>query len=51
LEAEDPQARLPLHHAAAGAKSVEALRYLIQHTTWLNAQDAAEDTALHLAAR
>jgi hypothetical protein len=51
LEAEDPQARLPLHHAAAAGKGVEALRYLIQHSTWLSAPDAADDTPLHLAAR
>jgi len=51
LEAEDPQARLPLHHAAASAKGVEALRYLTQHTTWLSAPDANDDTPLHLAAR
>lgn len=54
LEAEDPQARLPLHHAAASVKgqgAVEALRYLIQHTTWISAPDAHDDTPLHLAAR
>lgn len=51
LEAEDPSARLPLHHAAASGKGVEALRYLIQHATWLNAPDGADDTPLHLAAR
>lgn len=51
LDAEDPNARLPLHHAAASGKGVEALRYLIQHATWLNAQDGADDTPLHLAAR
>lgn len=45
---------MPLHHAAAAAAAgagVEALRYLIQHTTWLSAPDAADDTPLHLAAR
>lgn len=51
LEAEDPSARLPLHHAAAAGKGVEALRYLIQLATWLNAPDGADDTPLHLAAR
>lgn len=50
LEAEDPQARLPLHYAAIG-RSVEVLRFLIKNCTWLNAADAADDTALHLVAR
>eukprot|EP00879_Flechtneria_rotunda_P015925 GHRR01016654.1.p1 GENE.GHRR01016654.1~~GHRR01016654.1.p1 ORF type:complete len:602 (+),score=264.49 GHRR01016654.1:428-2233(+) len=41
---------MPLHYAATG-KSVEVLRFLIQHSTWLDMADAADDTALHLASR
>lgn len=51
LEAEDAQARLPLHHAAANEASIEALRYLVKHSTWLDAPDASDNTPLHLAAR
>eukprot|EP00878_Enallax_costatus_P019627 GHUV01020710.1.p1 GENE.GHUV01020710.1~~GHUV01020710.1.p1 ORF type:complete len:588 (+),score=250.78 GHUV01020710.1:697-2460(+) len=41
---------MPLHYAALG-NSIEVLRFLIQRSTWLAAADAADDTALHLAAR
>jgi ankyrin repeat protein len=113
VEAEDPQGRMPLHHAGARAQtsgslvfanrlcvllfalqdcvvnvllvmpvremhhvalpayaaltpskmsgsflpstvvsgSIEVLRFLIQRSTWLDAADGADDTALHLAAR
>jgi hypothetical protein len=42
---------VPICLYAVVSGNVEVLRFLIQRSTWLDAADGADDTALHIAAR